>query len=64
MKYIAVDGNGQHGIGNSLEEAFDDYRHYIGSGDNEDLTVYECVPIEVEFKIVKKTKPVKVIQRN
>lgn len=60
MKYIVVDDSAGCGTGDSLEQAFDDYRHCVGLAVNEDLDVYECSPIEVEFKIMKKVTPVKV----
>ena len=59
MKYIAT-FNGAFGYGNSLQETFDDLEDQYGTVDRADVKFFEVSPIDVEFKIVEKTKPVKI----
>ena len=59
MKYIANYEN-TTGYGETLEDAFDDLEEAYGGVPKDEVNFYEITPLKVEFKIIKKAKPVKV----
>jgi hypothetical protein len=61
MKYICTDDSGEqiYGIGNSLEDAYEDLQMQGSSSPIPECTFYEVTEIEVEAKIQKVCVPVK-----
>ena len=63
-KYIAIVeneyGDEAHAEGDTLEEVYRNLKLACEVFDEENARFFEATPIEVEFKPVKKTEPVKV----
>lgn len=57
-QFICTDFDKCYGIGNTLEEAFAEYREYHDNETIENLTFFEAVPVEIEVKIIAKPIPV------
>jgi len=60
MIYIVTDGDNHYSEGRTLEDAFANFKsEVLDEVNQEDLFVYEAEQIQVEFKIIKRSVPVK-----